>query len=452
MGSILRARLTHAVRLTALLAPAALYALAAAPAAHAWSPPSAIYMNGNTTAYAVAGDPSGNAFAVVGGASPDDPLDLVERDLTSANDPQMSLTWLAPVPLPELPSPWTVSGHDVGAVSASAAGDGAGLVAIRWDSGSASLVSALVRDDAALGFTPPTALVGGRFSPMSSPATGISDGGMAIVAIGTTVPGSTRRRVAISTRLPGLRFGAPRFFRSSTLAQPSVGIGTDGSPVVAWVTGHKAVASRIADNGVPQRPQLLGAARPHAPIAAAEGSLGNGIVAWEDADGAVRVVRRSSPGKLSLSLPISAGGKSVTVRNVVAAVDEFGRAFVAWRVGTGAATRVIVAQAPVGGTFRLTTLAQGAGLGAPAITARPGGGAAVIWSAPKGWQAAKAPKTGVFSPAATVSGPLQGNDSSLATGAAIAGPGPSVDIIWRQYGVEPPADGVQVLQSQDDQP
>ena len=76
----------------------------------------------------------------------------------------------------------------------------------------------------------------------------------------------------------------------------------------------------------------------------------------------------------------------------------------------------------------------------------------MIWSAPKGWQAAKAPKNGVFAPTATVSAPLQGSDGALATGAAIAGPGPSVNIIWRQYGVEAPADGIQVLQSQDDQP
>ena len=422
-----------------------------APVAHAWSPPSAIYVNGDAKAYAVAGDPNGNAFAVVGGGTPDQPLNLVERDAIDATSSHLSFDWGGARPLPVLPAPWTVSGLTVGGAAAAAAGDGAGLIAIRWDNGSSSLVGALVRDDASLGFAPPVALVGGRFSPMSQPAVGISDGGLAIVAIGTTDPRTKERRVAIVTRLPGVRFGVPRFFRSRSLSQPSVGIGTDGSPVVAWVTGHKAVASRIADNGVPQRAQLLGGARVGAPIGAAVGHLGNGIVAWEDSDGSVRVVRRSSPGKLSLSLPISAGG-TASIRDIGTAVDELGRAFVTWRVGTGAATRIVVAQAAVGATFKLTTLGTGAGLGAPAITARPGGGAAVLWSAPKGWQAAKAPRNGVFAPTATVSAPLQGGDGALATGAALAGPGPSVDIIWRQYGVEAPADGIQVLQSQDDQP
>ena len=71
-----------AVRPAALLASAVLFVLVA-PVAHAWSPPSAIYVNGDSKAYAVAGDPSGNAFAVVGGGTPDQPLSLVERDLTS---------------------------------------------------------------------------------------------------------------------------------------------------------------------------------------------------------------------------------------------------------------------------------------------------------------------------------------------------------------------------------
>jgi hypothetical protein len=446
MRGILRARPTSAVRPAALIASALLLALAA-PAARAWSPPSAIYVNGDSKAYAVAGDPGGNAFAVVGGGTLDEPLALVERDLL----PGVSLSWGAPAPLPALPAHWTVSGRTVGAASAAAAGQGAGLIAIRWDQGAASLLTALVRDDAGLDFAPPVALVGGRFSPMSDPAVGISDGGEAIVAVGATTPGTTRRRVAIVTRMPGVGFAVPRFFRSATLSRPSVGIGADGSPVVAWVTGHRAVASSIADNGVPQRPQLLGDARPHAPIAAAVGHMGNGVVAWEDGSGRLRLVRRSAPGRLSLSLPISAANKD-RIGDISAAVDEFGRAFVTWRVGTGAATRIIVAQAGVGATFRLSTLAQGAGLGAPAITTRPGGGAAVIWSAPRGWQAAKAPKNGVFGTTSTVSAPLQSGDAALATGAAIAGPGPSVDIIWRQYGVEAPADGIQVLQSQDDQP
>ena len=451
MRSIFSARSTLAVRPVALFASAVLFVLAA-PVAHAWSPPTAIYVNGDSKAYAVAGDPTGNAFAVVGGGTLDEPLVLVERDAISASSSRPSFDWGGAQPLPQLPAPWTVSGLKVGAAAAAAAGDGAGLIAIRWDTGSSSLVSALVRDDAALGFAaPPVALVGARFSPMSRPAAGISDGGLAVVAIGTADPRTKKRRVAIVTRLPGLRFGVPRFFASRSLSQPSVGIGTDGSPVAAWVTGHKAVASRIADNGVPQRPQLLGAARPGAPIAAAVGRLGNGIVAWEDADGSVRVVRRSSPGRLSLSLPLSAGGNE-QVRNVGAAVDERGRAFVTWRIGADAATRIVVAQAAVGAAFKLATLGQGAGLGAPAITARPGGGAAVIWSAPKGWQAAKAPRNGVFTATSTVSAPLQGGDGALATGAAIAGPGPSVDIIWRQFGVEAPADGINLFQSQDDQP
>ncbi len=116
MRVILRARSLLAVRPAALLASVVLFVLVA-PAAHAWSPPSAIYVNGDAKAYAVAGDPSGNAFAVVGGGTLDQPLVLVERDLASATDPQGSLIWAQPRPLPALPAPWTVSGLDVGAAA-----------------------------------------------------------------------------------------------------------------------------------------------------------------------------------------------------------------------------------------------------------------------------------------------------------------------------------------------
>ncbi len=68
----------------------------------------------------------------------------------------------------------------------------------------------------------------------------------------------------------------------------------------------------------------------------------------------------------------------------------------------------------------------------------------------QGLAAAKAAKDGVFGAAATVSAPLKAGDVPLGPGAALAGPGTRVDLIWRQHGDAAPVDGIDLLQSQDD--
>ena len=107
--------------------------------------------------------------------------------------------------------------------------------------------------------------------------------------------------------------------------------------------------------------------------------------------------------------------------DLAAAVDPLGRAFVTWRETQGTTIRVLVAQAPIGGTFKIVTLAKGTGIGRPVVTARPDGGAAVAWPAPAGWQAVTttAAKFGTLS---KVSDALTGDDRNGAQAALIAGP------------------------------
>jgi hypothetical protein len=131
-----------------------------------------------------------------------------------------------------------------------------------------------------------------------------------------------------------------------------------------------------------------------------------------------------------------------------AAVDPLGRAFVAWRERQGTARRILVAQAPVGGSFRITTLGRGQALGAPVITARPDGGAAIAWPAAEGWQGATAAK-GTFGRVAKISSALSRGDLDTAQGSLATGPGTRVELVWRQLGDLEPTTGPVVWQSSD---
>ena len=123
--------------------------------------------------------------------------------------------------------------------------------------------------------------------------------------------------------------------------------------------------------------------------------------------------------------------------DLAAAVDPLGRAFVSWRETQGTTTRVLVAQAPIGGTFKIVTLAKGTSLGRPVVTARPDGGAAVAWPAPAGWQAITT-TAAKFGTQSKISDALTGDDRDGAQAALIAGPGTRVELVWRQLGdIEP---------------
>ena len=165
---------------------------------------------------------------------------------------------------------------------------------------------------------------------------------------------------------------------------------------------------------------------------------GAGVIAWRDEGGAIRLVRRSSPGRYSSSLPVRLGSKGANVDGFTSAVDDRGRAFVAWRERRGADRRLFCATAPVGGEFRVTELASGKELGVPSVVARPSGGAVVSWRSPAGWQARLAPRNGVFADTQTVSKPLTANDRTVARAATIAGPDVRVDLFWPQTQEETP--------------
>ena len=87
-------------------------------------------------------------------------------------------------------------------------------------------------------------------------------------------------------------------------------------------------------------------------------------------DGYLRLVRRSAPGAFSASLPIHRPGAQ-KMSDLAAAVDPQGRAFVTWRETQGTTRRILVAQAPIGGSFTVITLAKGTDLGRPVITPAP---------------------------------------------------------------------------------
>ena len=134
--------------------------------------------------------------------------------------------------------------------------------------------------------------------------------------------------------------------------------------------------------------------------------------------------------------------------DLAAAVDPLGRAFVTWRETQGATRRVLVAQAPVGGSFKVTRLATGSVIGRPVIAPRPDGGAAVAWPIPNGWQAATTPAA-KFGRVAKVSAALSGDDREGAQAALIAGPGLRVELVWRQLGDIEPSTGPIVYASSD---
>jgi len=421
-----------APRLGALIVTALAAAGVSAATAGAWSSPSAIYANTAPQVLAVAGDPAGNAFAVYQGGSLDSPLLLSERAVEDSRSELASLAWSPPRPLPGNVTDFTNSSPALTAATASASGEGAGVVALRYGS---SLLTALVRQPDEE-FAAPAVVAGGNVGTIDEPAVAIADNGSALVAFHASGGRSGSGRVLYSFRVPEGRFSRVVALATSDGLAPAAAQADDGWPVVTWTNKSAAYVSRIGDTGRPTAPQRLGPARRGAPITAAIGHGGDGVVAWIDDAGYLRLVRRSAPGAFSASLPIHRA-KGQTMSDLASAVDPLGRAFVTWRETQGTTTRVLVAQAPIGGSFKITTLAKGADLGRPVVTARPDGGAAVAWPAPAGWQAVTS-TAAKFGSQSKISDALTGDDRNGAQAALIAGPGTRVELVWRQLGdIEP---------------
>ncbi len=433
-----------APRIGALCAAALGAAGVWAASALAWSAPAAIYSNAAPQVLAVAGDPGGNAFAVYEGGTLDAPLLLSERSVRAVQSELMSLAWSSPRPLPGNVESFTNAAPTLTGATAAASGDGAGVIALRYG---ASLLTALVREPGRE-FDTPATLAGGALGRIDTPAVSVSDSGATVVAFHAAGGRSGTGRVHFSVRPPAGRFGRVSALAPSDGPTPAVAQAADGWPVIAWTNRTTVYVSRIGDTGRATPAQRLGASRSRGPLAAAVGLGGDGVVAWIDTDGYLRLVRRSAPGAFSYSLPIHRPARGATMSDLAAAVDPKGRAFVSWRETQGSTRRVFVAQAPIGGSFRVTRLASGGDLGRPVITARPDGGAAVAWPTAPGWQAVTTPAA-KWGNAQKVSSALSGQDLDGADATLIAGPGLRVELVWRQLGAAEPATGPVVYAAAD---
>jgi hypothetical protein len=432
-----------APRLGALLLTALAASGACAAAAGAWTAPTAIYSNAAPQVLAVAGDPEGNAFAVYEGGSIDTPLLLSERSVTGAASDVMSLAWSAPRPVPGNVDLFTNSAPALSAATAAASGYGAGAIALRYG---ASLLTAVVRDPD-YDFADPAVIAGGNVGRIDEPSVSISDNGTTLIAFHAAGGRSGDGRVLYSFRAPGGKFTPLNPLASSDGTAPYGAQADDGWPVLAWTNAKTAYVARIGDTGQATAPQRIGASRQRGPIVAAVGHGGDGVVSWIDTDGYLRLVRRSAPGAFSASLPIHRT-KGAHMSDLAAAVDPLGRAFVTWLETQGTTKRVMLAQAPIGGSFTVTTLAKGTQIGRPVVSPRPDGGAAVAWPSPAGWQAVTTTKA-KFGEISKVSAGLTGDDLEGAQAKLIAGPGLRVELVWRQLGDTEPNTGPIVFAASD---
>lgn len=433
-----------APRVGALCAVALGAAAVWAGVAAAWSSPSAIYANAAPQVLAVAGDPAGNAFAVYEGGTLDTPLLLSERAVTDSRSENVSLAWSSPRPLPGNVVRFTNGAPALTAATAAASGAGAGAIVLRYGD---ALMTALVREPGQ-DFGDPATIAGGTTGRLDEPSVTTSDSGATLLAFHAAGGRSGSGRVLFSYRPPGGPFTRLGALATSDGPAPSAAQADDGWPVIAWTNRATAYAARISAAGRPTAPQRLGDTQVRGPLVAAVGHGGDGVVAWIDREGYLRLVRRSAPGAFSLSLPIHRPRSGTAMRDLAAAVDPLGRAFVTWRETRGATRRVYVAQAPVGGSFRITRLAAGGDVGPPVVASRPDGGAAIAWPSAAGWKAVVS-TAAKFGTPGKASDALHGDDLNGAHATLITGPGPRVELVWRQLGEIEPSTGPVVYAAAD---
>ncbi len=430
----------------AIGAAIALSALLTASDARGWSTPQPFYTGAARDVFSIAGDPAGNAFAIIVGESLDKPLLLMER-WAAGND---KFVWSGAQPLPGGARNFTNPLNSFDSFQAAAAGDGIGLVVWRevLPDGTARLF-ALTREPP-LRFAGPLAVAGADLSPRADPSASVNASGDALVAfrIGR---GKSAGRTAFALRRSPRGIGRPRTLSAGASGKPVAAIGDDGSSVVAWIRGGHVESRRLDSSGKALSTQRLGNATADVSISTAVNHKGAGVIAWQDDDGAIRSVRRAAPGPFSSSRRVRAVSRTARVDGLATGVDARGRTFVAWRERTSSTRRVLAASAVDGGAFKTTSLASGQQLGAPSLTMRPGGGAIVSLRSPTGWQARIAPRSGVFTDAMTVSRALFGGDLVVARAATLAGPTNRVDLVWPQAGDPPDPSGFLIYQSFQDE-
>jgi hypothetical protein len=360
---------------------------------------------------------------------------LVER-FAIGSDP---FIWTGARPFPGGQPDFTRSSRGLTGFVSTAAGDGAGLIAWRLGAAGGSTLRALVRETPVPFSSEVTVTVAGAsFAPTSDISAAMNPSGDAIVAFrrGSAI---ARGRTGFAFRNSGSRFTTARTLSPSATSSHVAAIGGDGSSVIAWIRSRRVEAVRVTGAGEATRPQRLGRALVTGGVTAALNFRGAGIVAWRGEDGAIRLVRRTTPGPFSSSLPLRESKGSI-VDGFSSAVDERGRAYVAWRERRGATRRVFSAAGPVDGKLSVTELVSGKELGVPSVAARPSGGAVVSWRSPAGWQARIAGTNGVFADTQTVSKPLIAQDRTVFRAATIAGPGERVDLFWPQTHEEIPGE------------
>lgn len=429
----------------ALLAAAC--GLFTAEPARAWSGASAIYTGARPQPLAIAGDPVGNGVGVVAGASTDSSLLLLQRSAVATVPDGVAFAWNAPTPLPGGVPKFTTSTPLAEGAGAAGGGEGAAAIVVRMRVDGADTLSVLVRD-AGERFGEPATIVPGNFLRLSDPSVAISVAGTTVIGFDATR--ASGRRAAYAARLSGNEFGAPRVISLAGAGPVAVAVGPREAGLLAWTRAGRAELSLLGDSGRAGRYRVIGRAARSGQIAAA-GSPGGAIVAWEDARGAVRVIRRGAARSGRFGAAITARrATGAGLSGMAAALGPEGVAYVIWREGAGARTRLLVARAAPRRRFKIDQVAIGSGLGRPAMIARPIGGALAGWAARTGWQARKIPTSGGLPVQSTVSAPGTSTAVPLARPFLTAGPGPRADISWLQPSDSGP--GYDVMQSQDSDP
>ena len=417
--------------------------LLGAASAQAWSPATTVYGGAQPAPLAVAGDPAGNGVAVISGATTDAPLLLAQRDSIAHIPDGVAFAWNAPSPFPGGVDKFTTSTVLAQGAGAAAGGEGAAALVVRYRVNGTDRFAALVRDALDVFPATPTTIVPANFDRLSDPAVAISAAGTTVIGFDATR--QTGRRIGYAARLSGNEFGTPRVISLTGAGPVTTAVGPHEAGLVAWTRAGRAEMSVLDDRGRAGNYRVIGPAAGNGEIAAAGGKPG-AIVAWEGTRGAVRLIRRGTASTLRFGKTITARKASgADLSGMTAALDVNGIAYIAWREGTGSKTRILVARAKAGRKFTVDQVAAGAGLGKPAITARPIGGTIVGYAAATGWQARKVPTSGGLPIQSTVSAPGTSTAVPLARPFLSAGPGSHADMVWIQ-----PSDGgpgYDVLQS-----
>ncbi|HEY7075550.1 MAG TPA: hypothetical protein VH418_09275, partial [Solirubrobacteraceae bacterium] len=348
----------------AALAAALLCAAAAGEAHAAFSPPTQLIGGATRLAVTAASDAAGTTTAVVTGAG--SPKLLARR---------RGGTWAPAVRLPG--SPRGVAGPVL-----DAAGDGALAIAWRVDAPRRySGVDVALRDPGGA-LSEPIAVAGASAGGVRHPAIAVDGAGDALLAYNSATRAShlsLRGRIAVAYRLGGGgRVSRPVIVDRQLSGPPAVALAPDGTGVVAWARGGRLYTATVLAGGRIARPLALAKAPGLRGLAAVAGADA-ATVAWSGRDG-VHAATRTAGGEFGT--PRTLSSVIAFVPDLALAVDERGRATLAWTEERSRGDRVLTAAASVGHAFGAPrTLATSASrrFGPPAVGAARGR-AVIAWS------------------------------------------------------------------------